>query len=235
MNASVKTQLLVRRNAEEQNNALYDLTAWEEKIKQNDSKLSEKRNFAPSYQGNEIGNVEKNCKDNTLFINDESLLIPDNISERNGIVFSTPQQPKQFSDISVPSPPCEEVDESAHIHENEKDINIGLEEDERKQGNEMFGKGDYGGAIKRYTKCISLDPSSVLAYSNRGELNYFLILAYLSFFQLYIFSSLFLPSDGILENERLATSRKRFFNGHQVGCTPLQILSTALCCSISSR
>jgi len=49
-----------------------------------------------------------------------------------------------------------------------KEGNTLNEEEERNRGNAFYSKGNYDEAIRCYSKCISKNPTSVLAYSNRG-------------------------------------------------------------------
>jgi RNA polymerase II-associated protein 3 len=45
---------------------------------------------------------------------------------------------------------------------------ISREEIERLDGNKLYKKGDFNGAIKCYTRCIGLNPENHVAYSNRA-------------------------------------------------------------------
>lgn len=45
---------------------------------------------------------------------------------------------------------------------------VSREELERQDGNALYSKGDFNGAIKCYTRCIGLNPENHIAYSNRA-------------------------------------------------------------------
>lgn len=47
-------------------------------------------------------------------------------------------------------------------------INPELAEELRKQGNELYEKGDFPGAVKTYTEGLKRDPQSKAIYSNRS-------------------------------------------------------------------
>jgi tetratricopeptide (TPR) repeat protein len=49
-----------------------------------------------------------------------------------------------------------------------KTVNPLNEDDERNRGNAYYSKGNYDEAIRSYSRCISMNPSSTVAYSNRG-------------------------------------------------------------------
>ncbi|CAM9595111.1 unnamed protein product, partial [Hapterophycus canaliculatus] len=43
-----------------------------------------------------------------------------------------------------------------------------LEKEERERGNAKFGRGDFEGAVKSYTRCVAMNGKSSLAFSNRA-------------------------------------------------------------------
>ena len=49
-----------------------------------------------------------------------------------------------------------------------KQPQLSREEIERLDGNKLYKKGDFNGAIKCYTRCIGLNPENYIAYSNRA-------------------------------------------------------------------
>lgn len=67
-----------------------------------------------------------------------------------------------------PAPTVVIVDASSGVRAEEGARGGAGDAAEREAGNEAFKKGDFAGAVKRYTRAIALWPKDALAYSNRA-------------------------------------------------------------------
>lgn len=158
MNPSFEAQALIRRSVEEQNVALNEFCAWEASIKQNDEEIKEKKStISLSRQQRHV--IPTKLETVAL---DENL-VPQNISSHSIVIGG--HEPSK-SEVPVAKAP-HLLHETSTINPNNGEGNF--EELERQRGNESFSKGDYDEAVKHYTRCIQQNPSSVLAYSNRGK------------------------------------------------------------------
>lgn len=169
MNKAIETQALMRRNVEEQNNALNDFSDWESSIKQNDvvrinkKKLTNSSRFQiPSVSPKKLINIVEN-----------------GVAEKAHVENAPPQKYPSIPPNSIIVGGHEQVSSNVHVArppqlfatnsvESLIKSNVELEEDERMKGNALFSTGDYHGAIKHYTRCVQLNPNSVLAISNRA-------------------------------------------------------------------
>merc|ERR1719351_538590 len=61
-----------------------------------------------------------------------------------------------------------EIESLIKKKEQEAYIDPAKSEEEKQKGNELFKKGDFGGAVKRYSEAIKRNPSDAKIYSNRA-------------------------------------------------------------------
>lgn len=163
INPSIEAQVKVRKKVEEHNIALNEFSAWENNIKEDDANISRRK------RNNSIQNLkqaaENDEKDNSLDVNNS--IDNDIISEFDEGTISSSALVFRSNKASITNTAVEQPPPVSHNPE--KKSNQELEEEERQKGNTMFSVGDYHGAINHYSKSVQLNPSSLLAYSNRGE------------------------------------------------------------------
>jgi tetratricopeptide (TPR) repeat protein len=174
MNPAIEAQARIRRNAEEESNALNDFSVWETTIKQNDAKIKKAAQSSKIRSSTLLGKCDNRVFENESFskVNSE-ISTPVLAGRSNSIVIGGQQQVVQSKN------PVARAPKEAIENDNPAISEDALEENERQLGNTLFSSRDYQGSIKHYTKSIQLNPSSMLSYSNRGEkyhddLSYFL-------------------------------------------------------------
>eukprot|EP00957_Ditylum_brightwellii_P135299 10317093-Ditylum_brightwellii.AAC.1 len=147
-------QSQIRRNAEECNDYLRDLLAWEEEKRGKEAELCRKtsnHNVDDGCTKKHVTLDKIKCihqeppKTNKSLIN-SSALLPNNEKphlaldcyHEVGTAMPKPRRPVEHSD-----------------------------NEERQRGNKFYESGDYGNAVKSYTQCIVNNSRSAVAFSNR--------------------------------------------------------------------
>jgi len=165
INPSIEAQVKVRKKVEEHNIALNEFSAWENNIKEDDANISRRK------RNNSIQNLKQAAKndekDNTSSLDVNNSIYNDIISQYDKGTMSSSALVFRSNKASITNTAVEQPPPASHNPE--KKSNQELEEEERQKGNTMFSVGDYHGAINHYSKSVQLNPSSLLAYSNRGE------------------------------------------------------------------
>lgn len=167
MKASIEAQVIIRRNFEEQSNALDDFKAWETQIKLDDAKR--KRS---SRKANEESNGSSSVLATSFLVkgskeertNDAKSQLPPMLQKSASIVIGGSGSNVQMAKNAVPIAPIVIDGYETKSLSKEK-----LAIEERERGNELFAEGDFEGAKKCYSQSIHFNASSALAYSNRGK------------------------------------------------------------------
>lgn len=76
--------------------------------------------------------------------------------------------PSQSNNLKEPIPSLQNIQskDNSPANSSKEDLEIM----ERKIGNEHYGVGDFAKAVRCYTRCLELNPKSLLAFSNRGKM-----------------------------------------------------------------
>ena len=166
--AAANLQAQVRRNAIEQNEALQDLSAWEKSMKELEDS-TDACTVSRITVASQLKNSAKNVSERTAIVSTKSQDIPPAL-QKSSITIEAQQPVVPMKKAVAKPPPSAILIDVGKSNRNVDDL--GLEESaevKRLEGNALYAKGNFEGAIQCYTKCIQLDPKSVTAFSNRGE------------------------------------------------------------------
>ncbi|KAJ3106828.1 RNA polymerase II-associated protein 3 [Phlyctochytrium planicorne] len=177
--------LQVRRNADEQREALKDLMNWEKEIKQKDRGYLRKDSGTVASNATvppirNSGKMATCASSPSATLASPSMVATESTLDKRGKVKRISAYDYRAWDKFDPDKEENEVDAKKESNENEKKDSKTLEKEfadeniiemaliRKEKGNEYFKKGEWKRALKQYTSSIALDPTQAVPYVNRA-------------------------------------------------------------------
>lgn len=158
MDKALAMQMQIRQNAEELSSTLSDMSSWEKKMREKDTRLRHGKPVVTPRERKvtrEGGTVQLKTSITTKSASSAPPSIPlTPASIVDNVVNNIPSS-SSVKGVTVPS---------ARGRYEQRD----LEEVEREAGNAEFKAGNFAAAVKCYTKCLGLKSNNYVAFSNRA-------------------------------------------------------------------